>query len=104
MESGKLRYRLEIQSVTETNADGEVTEAWATDDTVWGSIEPLRGKEIFEAGQVESRATHRIRIRYYSGLTPTNRFKFGSRIFNIESVANVEERNVEIEALCVEAG
>ena len=36
---------------------------------VWGSAQPLRGREFFAAGAINSEATVRFRIRYRSGIT-----------------------------------
>lgn len=103
MRAGRLRHRLEIQAATEArDAAGGVTRTWATEATVWGAVEPFRGREVFEAGQVESEATHRIIVRYRGNLTSDKRIKFGTRVFNIDFVANRDERNREIEILAVE--
>ena len=77
MRAGNLRHRVQIQSVTQTrDAFGGHTNAWATDATVWGSVEPLEGKELTEAQAVNARATVRVRIRAYPGLTPKHRIVF----------------------------
>ena len=65
--NGKLRHRLAIQSGTPTQGEyGEVTNAWATDVTVWGSVRPLRGQELVHAQQVLGRgkiALHFLLVR-----------------------------------------
>ncbi len=77
MRAGKLRHRLAIQEPVETRDDhGGITRTWSTVATVWGSIETLTGRELYEAQQVEARATVRIRIRSYSGLSPLHRLVF----------------------------
>ena len=45
---------------------------------------------------------YEIRIRYYSGVTPKWRVKWGSRIYDIESVINPDEKNVMLDLMCVE--
>ena len=101
---GKLRHRIGIQTSSDTqNAYGEIEKAWTTAKTVWASVEPLTGRELFQAQQVVATASHRVRIRYDSTVTETSRVLFGSRIFDINAIMNRDERNAEIELLCTEA-
>ena len=103
MQAGKLRKRIEIQSAIETrDAHGGVSRTWSTDVTRWASVEPLRMRETFEGQQIDARLTHFIRLRYISGLTDRHRLKFGSRIFHIHSVKNIEERDRETQVLAME--
>ena len=74
MQSGKLRKRVQIQAPTDVrDAHGGLTRTWATIATVSALVEPLSGKELYEAQQVKSRATVRITIRGYEGLTSKHR-------------------------------
>lgn len=102
--AGELRHRIVIQTVSESAATskGEKTLSWADTATRWGSIEPLAGRERYQAQQVQPEATHRIRHRYYSGLTTRHRYKFGTRIFTIEALLNPGEEKVYQEALVKE--
>jgi len=71
---GPLSRRIAIQRATEArDAAGGVTRTWATIATVWGKVEPLRGRELIEAQGVKSEATHKITIRWYDGLTAKDR-------------------------------
>jgi SPP1 family predicted phage head-tail adaptor len=92
-----------IQQVTEgQDATGAVTESWDTFATVWSSLEPIAGREYFEAKQTMADTTHRIRIRYLSGVVPKMRVLFGSRIYNITEIINYMERNVELHLMATE--
>jgi len=103
MQAGKLRHRLILQRDDGTaDASGEVVPSWTTVATLWASIEPIAGREVFEASQAQSRATLRVRIRYYSGLTSKHRFLWGTRILNIDRVINLLGRDAEMEILCYE--
>lgn len=66
------------------------------------AIEPLDGRELYEAQQLSSVISHRVRMRYLAGLTATCEVFFGARTFEIIAVVNVEERNVEHRLLCQE--
>jgi len=109
MKAGKLRHRIELQSNAPTqDSYGEPIASWTTDDTVWASIEPLSGRELLRAQEVHAEVTTRIRVRYpgalgASTLTADDRIKHGARIFEIAAVINPDERDRELELLCVEA-
>jgi SPP1 family predicted phage head-tail adaptor len=104
MKAGKLYHRLAIQEDkgTAVNALNERVENWATLTTRYGSIEPLTGRELWTAQQVQADVTHKIRMRSYAGLKPKMRLVFQGRIFNIGSVRNLEEVNEELEIFCKE--
>lgn len=80
-------------------------------------IKPLRGNEFLVAQGIESRITHRVWTYWRDGVTSRDRLKItrnqqpkpndpnhesNFRIFNIESVINVGERNRELELMVVE--
>jgi SPP1 family predicted phage head-tail adaptor len=102
MRAGKLRHRLQVQSYVEVqSASGEQAKKWETVATVWGSVEPLNGRELFAAQQVQAEVTHTIRLRHVS-LDPAQRILFGTRIFNLSSIMNKEERRVELSIMAME--
>ena len=103
MRAGNLRHRVQVQSLTiapDTWGAGE--ETWTTVHNVWAAIWPLRGVESLEQMKLESEVTHKIRIRYHSGITPKHRIKWESRLFNIKSIINVDERNIYLEIMATE--
>jgi len=104
MGAGKYRHRLNIQTATETNTAGNITRAWATDATVWAAIRPLRGRERFDAQQVQPECDVLIEMRYNSDVTlnEQKRITHGSTVYNIQSVINVDGRNRVWEILCIE--
>jgi SPP1 family predicted phage head-tail adaptor len=102
MEAGKLRHRLIFQEKAATvNSLGEPL-TWTTSFTVWGSVEPLSGREFFEAKQVQAQVSHRVRIRYRSGVAPSMRILYGTRAFDIQEVIDTEERHAELVLMCQE--
>ena len=105
MQAGRLRHRVTVQRATDAiDQYGDQTPTWTALGTVWASVEPLNGREYFAAAQMQSEVSTRIVIRPISGvtLTPKDRVKFGSRYFDIQSVINRDERNRELQLLCVE--
>jgi len=51
---------------------------------------------------VNSEVTTRMRGRYLNGISSIMRVKYGTRIFSIVAVINIDERNREIEILAKE--
>ena len=104
MRAGKLRHRIAIQVNTGvTNAIGEIVPAWTTTATVWGSLEPLSGRELLMAQEISPESTFRSRMRYTAEAIPSRRLLWSGRAFDINHVANFEEKDVELKLLCSEA-
>lgn len=90
-----------MQRATETqNAVGEMAKTWATYATVWGSIEPLSGRELQMAQQVQSEVTCNMRIRYKSGVLVSDRVYNGSTYWEVNAVINPDQRNREMVLQC----
>jgi len=103
MKAGDLRHRITIQENQPVkDAEGIVQDNWVDIATVWAAIKPLSGRELLAAQAVQSETTGTIEIRYRAGITPSQRAVFGSRIFEILAVLNIEERNRELRLLTKE--
>jgi SPP1 family predicted phage head-tail adaptor len=103
MRAGLMRHRITIEAPTETQGpDGSFVRTWNAFLSAWASIEPLTGREYFAAQREQADVSHRIRMRYMDGITHKMRVSIGSRIFEIESVINVGERNCELILMCRE--
>lgn len=67
------------------------------------SILPVTGKEILAKEVEKGEITHRVYMRYQSGVDSNMRILFGTRIFDIVSPPiNFTEQNNEIQLLCKE--
>lgn len=103
MRSGRLRHRVTIQQpVAAVNGYGERITTWSTVATVWGAVEPLRGREFFDAEQVQAEISHRVVLRYRSGISSTMRLLHLSRVLHIQQVIDVDERHRELQLMCRE--
>ena len=108
MTIGQLRHRLTIQAITASSKNSygeriETVQSSSESVTVWGSVDPLMGRELEAARQVESMVTHRIMIRYRSGVTPRSQVVHKTRTFEIESIQNPGERNDWLTLMCKES-
>ncbi len=57
------------------------------------AIWPVKATEQIKNMREELEVTHRIRIRYYPGISPSMTVKYGTRTFEIVSIINVDEAN-----------
>lgn len=103
MKSGKLKYTITLQELTvKKDNEGIEKETWidiSGMSNVRSAIDPLRGKEYFQAAAVGAENTIRFTIRYREGVTTKMRIKYGSHIFNIRSVIDVNEQHIELQLL-----
>lgn len=103
MRAGQLRHTISIQEQTDTaDGMGGFTTAWADSYKCKAAIWPLSARESLDAMKLELVVTHKIRIRYRSGITAKNRILFGSRTFNIVSIINNDERNISLDIMATE--
>ena len=104
MRAGFLRHRLALKAKSVSrDTFGEEDVTWTTSATVWGSVEPLRGREYMEARQGQADVSHRVVIRYRTGVVPTMRvYLEDGRALEIDGVINRLERDEMLELMCRE--
>lgn len=108
--AGRLRHQITIQKLGEPvtqNPYGEEDRAWHNVLETWAEIDPPKGREFFAAGQKQAEVTTRIRIRYPTGIDITVAMRIlkggsTSRVFEINSVIDPDERNRELIMMCTE--
>lgn len=85
--AGIMDKKATIQTPTETlNELNEPTLTYSTYKTRMVALLPLSGNEQINAMANEASVTHRIRMRFTSGLVPKMRIVIGGRTFEIMSV------------------
>lgn len=104
MRIGRFKHRITIQEevFAKDSTTGENTSGWQDVSTVWAAVEPLKGREYFQAREIHAENTVRIRIRYRSGIIPSMRVIYGDRTLYIQSVIDPEECHRELQLMCVE--
>ncbi len=74
MQAGRLNQLITLQQPsTSSDALGQRVEAWTDVDTVWASAQPVRGREFFAAGQMQSEASVKFTLRYRADVVGTMR-------------------------------
>lgn len=97
---GKRLTILRPPSENEVDDAGQPLSEYVPVTTVWSSIEPLRGKEFFEADKDNSQVTTRIRIRYRKGINDAmiGRLPDGAE-FRFKYIINPEHANKELQIM-----
>lgn len=105
MRAGLLRHSVNLEAPAQGAQDthGQPPEGWEPVGETYAQIEPLSGRELEIARQVQARVSHRITIRHLAGVSPRMRVRYGTRIFEILSVTNQDERDRTTVLMAVEA-
>jgi SPP1 family predicted phage head-tail adaptor len=99
----QARHRITIQSKgSTTDGEGGFSENWIDGDTLWAAIYPIKAVQQFLNRSVNVDATHLIKIRGHNVVAEWHRVKFGTRIFEILTVENYQERDFEKVLTCKE--
>jgi len=101
--TGRRNKQITLQWMVQTRTEGgEVTETPLNVATVWAAVEPLKAREAWQAKQSQATTSHKITILYHPGITSRMRATWDGRVFNFESVVNVDEANRELLIMATE--
>lgn len=90
---GRLNRLFTFQRKAEaTNATGNEEETYSFLYKAWASIQPMRGKESTEVGEVVASNFWIIKTRYDSRLKPKDRALFDGNYYDIITVAELGYR------------
>lgn len=96
---GALRHRLTFLVRSVTVRSGKTAEAWNPAFSVWGSAEPLTGREFYQAAAVNREQEVRFTVRYRAEITPDMRIALRGEVYEITAIANPGMRNVKLEII-----
>jgi SPP1 family predicted phage head-tail adaptor len=105
---GELRHKVKILAPPTTQNDfGEIDlsneSEWTTFKEVWASVEPLKGRELFTAQQINSEITLRIKMWYVPGVKAKMRIESRGQTFEIVGPPiDNKQMNRELELMCKE--
>ena len=75
------------------SAKGDQTVSYPSGVQMFASIEPLTGRELNYAQQMRADVTHKITMRYLTGVSHRYRITWNSRTFELGPPLTPEERN-----------
>jgi SPP1 family predicted phage head-tail adaptor len=84
------------QKSSDQDSTGQPIETWVDVGTWWVTIEPLRGRELFAAQQVNAETTTRITGHYRSDVTADMRIQYLGVNYNIQSIIDTDLRHAEL--------
>ena len=108
LRTGELtRYVSYQQRTVARNSFNENVGVWTEVKKVYAKIEPLTGRELFLSQANQSTVSHKITLHWDAVFTDTRlvaagRIVYGTRVFNIAAVMNLDEDNRVIEMLASE--
>lgn len=98
-----MNKRIEIQSKSlRCDVEGGQYETWATVNTVWASVWPVKSDLVYEYKSMGVEVTHQIKIRGYIDVTEQNRIIYDGRTFEILTVENFQENDFDVLITCKE--
>ncbi|KAB2337752.1 phage head closure protein [Cytobacillus depressus] len=103
--SGRFRHRISILKAPgpdDVDEVGQPLDDWIPIAETWAAIEPLRGRELFTAQQVNAEVTARITIRYRTGIDRTMKAIYNDNEFEFLYVINTNYANEELQIMCKE--
>ncbi len=103
MDAGQLRERVTVLQGRESRSrmDEVVMVYDTTFATVWASVQGVSAREYLQAGQQQVEISHRVKMRYLTGLSAQMRLSWRGRTLEIISILEHENRSIH-ELICQE--
>ena len=103
MNIGELNRRIKIlEFVEEKDEYGAIDGYWKEIATRWARIEQNGGSEQSDNNQVIARVSTKIIIRYYALLNEKHRIKYKDKLYEINSVIDVDTGHYKMIIDCSE--
>lgn len=99
LNAGALRNRAEFLRRTVTVEHGISRECWETVFTCWCGVEPLSGKEFWEAAAINRENEVRFTIRYRKDVSAEMRIRLDGIVYDITSILDKKNRHEALEIL-----
>lgn len=99
LHAGTLRNRVEFLQRKVTVAHGIPTERWETVFTCWCAVQPLSGREFWEAAAINRENEVRFMIRYRKGISAEMRIRLDGTVYDITSILDGNNRHEALEIL-----
>jgi SPP1 family predicted phage head-tail adaptor len=102
--AGSMTERVTLVQLSESRtATGAIVNTHEPVATVWARIDALTSKYTEKTEEVITEATHRVSIRWMSGITSANLVALSDgRVWNIQAALDPDERRVQLDLYCYE--
>jgi len=102
-DAGTLRHRVTLQEPSDVpDGAGGFSRSWQDVASLRADIQPAGGTERLHGLQLQWRVTHRVILRYRTGVTTAMRLVYNGRALNIRAVINRGEANAWLDVLAEE--
>ena len=95
----RLRNRVEFLHRVVTVEHGISKERWETAFTCWCGVEPLSGREFWEAAAINREKEVRFTIRYRKDVSAEMRIRLDGTVYDITSILDKNSRHEALEIL-----
>ena len=95
----RLRNRVEFLRRIVTVERGISKERWETAFTCWCAVEPLSGREFWEAVAINRENEVRFTIRYRKDVSAEMRIRLDGTVYDITSILDKNNRHEALEIL-----
>jgi len=100
---GKMRYRVKVENATNTrDAGGGMSQNYTAVTFIYANIKPVNANSSYRQGMVQEKVTHEVTMRYMKNIGTNSRISYGTRLFDIKGIVNVDERDRFLKLLCEE--
>ena len=99
LHAGTLRNRAEFLQRKATVEHGISKERWETVFTCWCAMEPLSGREFWEAAAINRENEVRFTIRYRKDISAEMRIRLDGTVYDITSILDKNNRHEALEIL-----
>ena len=107
MNAGMLNKRIIFQQyngagINENGFPLTEDQRWQDHKKVWAGMKSLKGREYYEAAAIQNENQIKFITRYHVGITADMRIKMGERVFEIQSVIDVDDKHQELNIMAKE--
>jgi SPP1 family predicted phage head-tail adaptor len=90
----RLDRKISIQELIKSpDGQGGKEQSWQEIFSTFANLKPMSANQVLFSANLQHRVTHKVYIRYRSGLNISQRIIYGDRIFQIRGIINIDERN-----------
>jgi SPP1 family predicted phage head-tail adaptor len=101
---GRMVHKINIQKPVANWDDSGPVMKYETFLTTWAALEPVRGTDVIQGGQITTQLYITVTMAYQKGINASHRVNCAKGNFIIQSAENPLERDVLLVLNCVELG